>query len=59
MTFQEPYLSVGFVIVHLFQICLFLFSPCVSAELYAMEVENMRLFLINKLLNDTGEELSK
>lgn len=53
--FQEPYESLSFVVMHLIQISVLLFSPFVVVEFYLVEVERIRLFLMHKLIDGVGK----
>ncbi|XP_052754141.1 uncharacterized protein LOC128201381 [Galleria mellonella] len=52
-----PYETLGFMLIHIFQISLFIFSPCVVAELYFYEVENIRRILIHRLIREEDEKI--
>ncbi|XP_059046898.1 uncharacterized protein LOC131842374 [Achroia grisella] len=51
-----PYESLGFMLIHIFQISIFLFSPCVVAELYVYEVEKIRLILMHRLIQEEDDK---
>ncbi|XP_045538257.1 uncharacterized protein LOC123721945 [Papilio machaon] len=51
---HEETFSAGFIVMHIFQICFFIFSPCIVVEMYAMEVEKIRLFLMHRLIDEKG-----
>ncbi|OWR49985.1 gustatory receptor 30, partial [Danaus plexippus plexippus] len=47
---HEPIQSIGFVLIHMCHTCFLLFSPCVVVELQCLEVDRIRLILVNQLL---------
>ncbi|XP_061729577.1 uncharacterized protein LOC133534459 [Cydia pomonella] len=55
----EPYSTAGFAALHVTQVTLFIFAPCVVVELYAVEVERMQLLLVHKLLDDPDETVKE
>ncbi|PZC80226.1 hypothetical protein B5X24_HaOG215032 [Helicoverpa armigera] len=54
---KEPVESLGYVIMHVVQISLLLFSPFLIVEYYSVEVEKMRLFLMHRLIDGNGPYL--
>ncbi|XP_050355225.1 uncharacterized protein LOC126776618 [Nymphalis io] len=50
---REPIESIGFLIIHICQVCFLLFSPCIVVELHLMEVEKIRTILIHHLICET------
>nr|WCC57920.1 gustatory receptor 48 [Papilio memnon] len=55
---EESY-SAGFIVMHIFQICFFIFSPCIVVEMFAVEVEKMRLFLIHRLIDENDPKIKE
>lgn len=43
--------------MHLSQICALLFMSSILVEMYAMEVENMRLILLHRLMEEIGKQV--
>lgn len=56
--FQLSLVSLGLVTVHLSQVCALLFMSSILVEMYAMEVENIRLILLHRLMEEIGKHLS-
>ncbi|GBP62253.1 hypothetical protein EVAR_44661_1 [Eumeta japonica] len=50
-----PIITIGFVLLHLSQIGIFLVSPCAIVELYSAEVEKIRLALVHLLVTERDE----
>ncbi|KAJ0172350.1 hypothetical protein K1T71_012323 [Dendrolimus kikuchii] len=51
---HESYGSIGFIVMHTFQICFLLFTPFVLVELYTMEIEKIRMFLMHRLIDENN-----
>nr|XP_049693339.1 uncharacterized protein LOC126053943 [Helicoverpa armigera] len=56
---REPVESLGYVIMHVVQISLLLFSPFLIVEYYSVEVEKMRLFLMHRLIDGNDPSLKE
>nr|WCC57762.1 gustatory receptor 48 [Papilio dardanus] len=56
---HEETFSAGFIVMHIFQICFFIFSPCIVVEMYAVEVEKMRLFLMHRLIDEKDPKIKE
>ncbi|XP_063897023.1 uncharacterized protein LOC126053943 [Helicoverpa armigera] len=56
---REPVESLGYVIMHVVQISLLLFSPFLIVEHYSVEVEKMRLFLMHRLIDGNDPTLKE
>ncbi|XP_068619820.1 uncharacterized protein [Battus philenor] len=44
--------TAGFIVVHICQLCFFLFSPCIVMELYGMEVDKIKMFLMHRAIDE-------
>ncbi|CAK1593697.1 unnamed protein product [Parnassius mnemosyne] len=56
---RVPYETMWFVSMHICQLCFFLFSPCIVVELYRVEVDNMRLFLMHRLIDEKDPRIKE
>nr|WCC58033.1 gustatory receptor 48 [Papilio xuthus] len=56
---HEETFSAGFIVMHIFQICFFIFSPCIVVETYAIEVEKIRLFLMHRLIDEKDSKIKE
>ncbi|KAI8437763.1 hypothetical protein MSG28_011997, partial [Choristoneura fumiferana] len=52
---QEPIASVGFSALHVTQVTLFIFAPCLVVEQYGVEVERIKLLLMHKLFDEPDD----
>nr|WCC57808.1 gustatory receptor 48 [Papilio glaucus] len=51
--------TAGFIVMHMCQICFFIFSPCIVVEMYAMEVEKLRLFLMHRIIDEKDPKIKE
>ncbi|XP_073959813.1 uncharacterized protein [Choristoneura fumiferana] len=52
---MEPIASVGFSALHVTQVTLFIFAPCLVVEQYGVEVERIKLLLMHKLFDEPDD----
>ncbi|KAI8425420.1 hypothetical protein MSG28_007167 [Choristoneura fumiferana] len=52
---SEPIASVGFSALHVTQVTLFIFAPCLVVEQYGVEVERIKLLLMHKLFDEPDD----